>query len=156
MLEIEKRVEQLERRVQELADREAIRELTAQYCRCVVRGDREGVVDLFTADASLETHFPAGSGQADVATSGTPALLRAYDGIVGMELRPTVHNHIVELDGDRGRGFCSVEIRLKQAGVAYTGAGHYEDSFRRDGGRWRFERRELFIYHWVPLQKGWA
>ena len=53
-------------------------------------------------------------------------------------------------------GFSSVEIRLNQAGVAYTGAGHYEDVYRRVSGRWRFERRELFVYHWVPLAKGWA
>jgi len=154
--DLEKRLERVEQRVQELADRDAIRELSAEYCRCIVRADRAGVVGLFTADASLETHFPAGSGQADVASSGTAALLKAYDGIAGMELKPTVHNHIIELAGDRARGFVSVEIRLAQAGVAYTGAGHYEDTYRRDGGRWKFQRRELFVYHWVPLAKGWA
>ena len=42
------------------------------------------------------------------------------------------------------------------SGVAYTGAGHYEDAYRRVGDRWKFQRRELFIYHWVPLEKGWA
>ena len=154
--DLEKRVERLEQRVRELADRDAIRELTAEYCRCVVRADRVGVVGLFTPDASLETHFPAGSGQADVVTSGIAGLQKAYDGISGMALKPTVHNHILELDGDRARGFCSVEIRLAQSGVAYTGAGHYEDTYRRVGGRWKFERRELFVYHWVPLEKGWA
>jgi len=154
--EVEKRLERLEHRVQDLADRDAIRELTAEYCRCIVRADREAVVGLFTADASLETHFPAGSGQADVATAGTAALLRAYDGIAGMALKPTVHNHILEIDGDRARGFCSVEIRLTQSGVAYTGAGHYEDAYQRVGDRWKFQRRDLFIYHWVPLEKGWA
>jgi hypothetical protein len=156
MADLEKRLHELERRVGELADRDAIRELTAQYCRCVVREDREGLVGLFTADATLETHFPPGSGQADVVSSGTAELEKSYEGVVGMQLRPFIHNHVIELEGDRARGFCSVEIRLAQRGVPYTGAGHYEDVYRRVGGRWRFERRELFVYHWVPLAKGWA
>jgi len=156
MNDLEKRVEALERRVRELADREAIRELTAEYCRCVVHENKDGLVALFTPDATLETHFPPGSGQADVVSAGTAELQKAYEGVVGLQLRPFIHNHLIELDGDRARGFCSVEIRLSQGGVAYTGAGHYEDTYRRVGASWRFERRELFVYHWVPLAEGWV
>jgi ketosteroid isomerase-like protein len=156
MPDFEKRLHELERKVWELADRDAIRELTAEYCRCVVREDRDGLVGLFTSDATLETHFPPGSDQADVVSAGMAELQKAYEGVVGLQLRPFIHNHVIELDGDRARGFCSVEIRLVQRGVAYTGAGHYEDVYRRVDGRWRFQRRELFVYHWVPLAKGWA
>lgn len=156
MSDLEKRLHELERQVAALADREAIRELTAQYCRCVVQEDEAGLVGLFTSDATLETHFPPGSGRQDTIAAGMAALQKAYAGVVGLQLRPFIHNHVIELDGDRARGFCSVEIRLVEAGKAYTGAGHYEDVYRRAGGRWRFERRELFVYHWVPLAKGWA
>lgn len=156
MSEIEKRLAELEQSVRGLADREAIRELTAQYCHGVRQADTEAVVALFTDDASLATHFPDGSGQPDVAPKGREGLRKAYADLGRLSLQPFVHNHVLELDGDRGRGVCSVEVRLAQDGVAYTSAGHYHDEYRRVGGRWRFQRRELFIYHWVPLHSGWA
>jgi hypothetical protein len=122
----------------------------------VRRGDGEGVVALFTDDAELVTHFPEASGQPDVVSKGRESLRKAYADLGRLSLQPFIHNHVIELDGDRARGICSVEIRLAQDGVAYTGAGHYHDEYRREGGRWKFSRRELFVYHWVPLHVGWG
>ena len=156
MSNIEKRLDELEHRVNELAARDAIRELTAAYCQKVMQGDGEGVVSLFAEDASLETHFPDGSEQDDTVSRGTAELREAYTDLDAMSLKPFIHNHIIEVDGDRARGFCAVEIRLTQDGVAYTGAGHYEDEYRRVDGSWKFQRRELFVYHWVPHTQGWA
>ena len=156
MSNIEKRLGELEQRVDEVVARDAIRELTAEYCRRVVNGDGEGVVALFTDDACLATHFPEDSGQEDSVSRGTQELREAYTDLGAMSLKPFIHNHIIEVDGDRARGFCSVEIRLTQDGVAYTGSGHYEDAYRRVDGSWRFQGRELFIYHWVPYTQGWA
>ena len=156
MSKIEERVDALENAVRVVVARDEIRELTAEYCRLVVQGDSDGLVGLFTEDASLATHFPEGSGQDDVVPTGTAALREAYHDIGATRLKPFVHNHIIEVDGDTARGFCSVEIRLTQEGVAFTGAGHYEDEYRRVDGRWRFQRRELFVYHWVPYAEGWA
>ncbi len=153
---IEKRLDQLEQRLDEVVARDAIRELTAEYCRNVVRGDGERMVGLFTEDASLVTHFPEESGQDDVGCHGAAELREAYRDLGAMSLKPFVHNHIIELDGDRARGFCSVEIRLSQNGEPYTGAGHYEDEYQRVDGNWRFYRRELFVYHWVPYAQGWS
>ena len=156
MSTIEKRLDELEHCVNEGVAKDAIRELTALYCRNATRGDEEGMVALFTDDAYLVTHFPADSGQDDVGSRGTAELRETYKDLDAMRLMPFIHNHIIEVDGEQGRGFCSVEIRLTQAGVAYTGAGHYEDEYRRVDGSWRFQRRELFVYHWVPLTQGWA
>lgn len=152
----EERLAALEARVADLADREAIRELTAAYCRSIVRADGPGVVELFTEDGSLVTHFPEGSGQEDIATRGHAALREAYANLEPGDTMPFIQNHIVEVDGDEARGTCSVEIRMRQAGAAITGAGHYHDRYRRVQGRWRFASRELFVYHWVPLSQGWA
>ncbi len=156
MSTIEERLEELEQRVDHVVARDAIRELVAEYCRQVVRGDTEGVLALFTDDASLVTHFPEGSGQENIETRGAEALRKAYSDVGPMGPKPCIHNHIIELDGAQAQGFCSVEIRLVQDGVAYTGSGHYEDDYRRVGGDWRFLRREIFIYHWVPHTEGWA
>ncbi len=156
MPSIEQRLSSVERRLDEVASRDAIRELTAEYCRQVVRGDTEGMLELFTGDASIGTHFPGGSGQDDVRPRGTAELREAYSDLGALQLRPCIHNHIIEVDGDRARGFCSVEIRFTQGGEPCTGAGHYEDEYRRVDGAWRFQHRELFIYHWVAHTKGWS
>ena len=156
MSSIEERVDQLEQLVRDVVARDEIRELTADYCRQVMRGDGEGVVALFTDDASLVTHFPEGSGVDDAESKGVEALRESYSDLGAMRLKPCVHNHIVEVEGDTARSFSSVEIRLSQKGEPFTGAGHYEDEYRRVNGKWKFQRRELFVYHWVPYTEGWA
>jgi ketosteroid isomerase-like protein len=153
---LEDRIDRLEAQIQTVRDRDELVELTARYCRAVANEDMDTLISLFTDDATLETTFPPGSGQDQSTTTGHPALREAYAGTAGMALRPCVHNHITELHGDRARGYCSVEIRLIQSGVAYTAAGHYEDQFRRVAGEWRFQRRNLVLYHWVPQTEGWA
>ncbi len=155
MSTLEKRVDRIEAQIQELADRGTLIELTGRYCHAISSGDMESVLTLFTEDAALETTFPPGSGQEATTTTGREALRENYKGTAGMDLKPCVHNHVIELHGDRARGFCSVELRLIQGGVAFTGSGHYEDQFRRDAGEWRFQRRKLVVYHWVPHTEGW-
>lgn len=150
------RVARLEAQIQDVTDRDSIIELTGRYCQAVASDDMETLLTLFTEDGSLETSFPPGSGQEHSSTHGLAALREVYKGTAGMGLKPCVHNHVVELHDDRARGFCSVELRLVQSGVAYTGAGHYEDQFRRVAGEWRFQLRRLVLYHWVPQTKGWA
>lgn len=156
MSTLEERVERLEANLQAAMDRQSIVELTGRYCRAVASEDMEGLLGLFTEDASLETSFPPGSEQDHSETHGKAALRETYKGSAGIGLMPCVHNHVVELFGDIARGFCSVELRLSQGGVAYTAAGHYEDEFRRDAGEWLFQRRKCVLYHWVPQSEGWS
>jgi ketosteroid isomerase-like protein len=154
--EIEARLARLEGRLQATEDREAIRELTGRYCQAVVRDDMAAIVAMFTDDGALETTFPPDSGQDHTTTRGTAELKEAYTRTAGMQLTPCVHNHVIELDGDEARGFCSLELRLVQDGRAYTAAGHYEDLYAREGDEWKFKVRHLVAYHWVPHTEGWA
>ncbi len=149
MSEIEERVEQLEARLADLADREAIRELTSDYCQRVQRGDVEAVVELFCVDGSIEME--------DTVTRGHEQLRASYSqALAEMTPKPFIHNHVIELDGDSARGICSVEIRLVQDGRAHDAAGHYDDDYRKVDGRWRFQRRVFVVYHWCPTTEGWA
>ena len=149
MSEIEERVEQLEARLADLADREAIRELTSDYCQRVQRGDVEAVVELFCEDGSIEME--------DTVTRGHEQLRASYSqALAEMTPKPFIHNHVIELDGDSARGICSVEIRLVQDGRAHDAAGHYVDDYRKVDGRWRFQRRVFVVYHWCPTTEGWA
>ena len=139
----------LEARIQEIEDRESIRELTAMYCKCVVQADIDAIVDLFTPDGIMEA--------GDTHVAGHEKLRAMYDEAMG-DLRPLpcVHNHIIEVEGDRARGTCTLELRGVAAGTSQIGAGHYEDEFQRLDGGWKFSHRNLILYHMVPLSQGWA
>ena len=139
----------LEERVRAIEDREAIRELTARYCQCAVGGDAEDVVGLFTEDGVLDF--------GEIVEQGRERLLALYrESFRAVRPIPSVHNHVVELDGDRATGYCSLELRMVENGEAVTAAGHYEDVFERVEGSWKFARRKLVFYHRVPLSQGWA
>ena len=63
----------MEQRVQELEDRDEIKELTARYCWHVAHGEGEAVANLFTDDGVLDVQ------DADFkAVRGREALLKFY------------------------------------------------------------------------------
>ena len=139
----------IEERIRALEDREAIRELTARYCQLAVGGRAEEIAALFTREGVMES--------GDSCVRGQGPLLELYrSSFQTLRPIPSVHNHVVELAGDRATGFCSIELRMVENGEAVTAAGHYEDAFEREGGVWKFAHRKLIFYHRVPLSKGWA
>ena len=138
----------LEERVRELEDREAIRELTARYCHAVARADGVGIVSLFTEDGTFEMGARQVRGRAE--------LERFYAAVSDKPPLPFIQNHVIALSGDEATGTCSVEIRLIQDGEPYTAAGWYEDVYRRVAGCWKFSRRTFHVFHWVPLREGWS
>jgi hypothetical protein len=87
-------------------------------------------------------------------TRGRAALIAVYGEFTGrLQLRPFLHNHLVELAGERATGICSVEIRAVEDGVAYDIAGHYHDRYRRESGTWKFEHRHFVLYYWVKADR---
>jgi len=72
------------------------------------------------------------------------------------EIRELTARHCHSIAKAEAAGLCSVEIRLVQAGEAYTAAGWYNDRYRREADRWRFTHRLFHVFHWVPLSKGWV
>ncbi|MAG33351.1 MAG: hypothetical protein CL908_20945 [Deltaproteobacteria bacterium] len=139
----------IEERLRAIEDREAIRELTGRYCRLATGGRAEDIVELFTKDGGIELD--------GTLERGHERLLAVYrESFDAVRPIPTVHNHVVELDGDRATGYCGLELRMVADGEAITAAGHYEDTFERVEGVWKFAHRKLVFYHRVPLSKGWA
>lgn len=35
-------------------------------------------------------------------------------------------------------------------------AGYYQDQYVKVGEEWKFQSRDLHLFHFVPLEKGWA
>ena len=134
-----------EQMIRELADREQIRDLTAAYAHRVAHGLSNA--DLFTDDgayihrrslqddahevrgrAALDAHYVTRSESRGVAT-------------------PMIHNHLIEVDGDRARAICSIELRIA-AGSGIFASGYYEDVLRREGGQWKFAERRVTFFRW--------
>ena len=154
MADLAARVADLERRLAEALDREAIRDLASRYCHAVVAGGGMPLVDLFTDDGCMQGDAIPALGRPASETRGRAALIAVYGEFTGrLQLRPFLHNHLIELAGERATGICSVEIRAVEDGVAFDIAGHYHDRYRRESGVWKFEHRHFVLYYWVKAER---
>jgi len=87
----------IDQRIQELEDRDEIKELTARYCWHVAHGEGEAVANLFADDGVLDVK------DADFkAVRGREALLKFYRASVREPevAIPFIQNHIIEVNGD--------------------------------------------------------
>jgi ketosteroid isomerase-like protein len=136
--------------VRELADKEAIRDLACRYAHHVWRQDADAVAELFADDGEMDTSLEE---PIRGRTAIRSALARLLD---GADLQPFVHNHLIEVDGDRASGICYIDLRSVRDGKSMIGAGFYTDRYQRVGGQWKFSSRALTLRHFVPLEDGWT
>lgn len=144
----------LEQQVQELADREEIKELTARYAHGVARGEGAKVAALFTDDGAFINHLTPDAPPTVV--RGRAELDKFYGAIKRNFALPCIHNHLIALAGDEATGTCSIEVRITRGKQSMIGSGYYEDRFRREHGQWKFVERDCTFFHFVPIQQGWA
>lgn len=130
-----------EQLVGELVDREAIRDLPVRYCDCVWRGDLDGLVGLFSADAT----FIFKGRERETATKGHADLKKMYEtALADATPRPYIHNHVVDLKGNgRASGRCYVELRSISRAMEWIGSGYYEDDYVKTGDNWKFASRRF-------------
>ena len=140
----------LDATVRRLTDLEAIRDLARRYAHCVFQKDASGAVDLFTEDGVMDMgDRPPIEGRA--------ALREVYEATLGQTmLQPFVHNHVIDLLGDRATGVCYLDLRGATDGTSMIGSGYYHDDYVRAGDAWKFRSRKLTMCFWVPLGEGWA
>ena len=133
-------------RLQALEVREAIRQLLIDYGRTIDSRDFGGFADLFTADADYGGGGPGGM-------SHGPEAIRAGleknfqqnpSGVSGPNFH-VFYNESIQVDGDtatavsKGAFVIQAEGNRPEMLILAT----YHDSLVRDGGRWKFKRREL-------------
>jgi uncharacterized protein (TIGR02246 family) len=101
----------LETQMQEVIDREAIRNLPLQYCHCVWQKDLDGYANLFTEDGSFTIDNPDLPG-----AQGRDNLRKMIaSGLDDIQPRPFIHNHVIELTGpDSATGTCYVEVHMNR------------------------------------------
>lgn len=132
-----------EKALQQVIDKEAIRELVLCYSRAIDRKDVELLRDLYTEDAT-DTHGDSFDGPAD-----------AYCDFIAQSLPYMpysghhVCNHMISVDGDVGSGevYClAYHVIPDMTGGENREedfmAVRYIDNYRRCAdGKWRFSRR---------------
>jgi uncharacterized protein (TIGR02246 family) len=129
--------------LRELADREAIRELSDRYCDCVWRKDFDGLVNLFIEDGT----FIVEGLEVKAVSHGRSELKKVYEkAIAQMNPRPFIHTHVVDLLGeDRATGRCYAEVYSARFGMQRVGLGYYEDEYTKIGDKWKFVSRRYFL-----------
>jgi 3-phenylpropionate/cinnamic acid dioxygenase small subunit len=146
-------------RVQRIEDRQAIEQLlTGDYPRALDSANWEAYGALFAKDGTLImnggavkrtspaaiqeffTSRPAAGGQAAPTTpSPCPAAAGAP------RTMHVVTNLSVHIDGDTATDQAYWEtIVTRDCKSVVAGAGHYEDTLKREDGKWRFATREIF------------
>ena len=144
-----------------LEDREAIRDLHAQYCFVHDRGHASHAeVDV---QAFLALCHP------NVVWDNSPDGSRAHRGHAAVaaylrQLWPRfescmhfVHNLAITFDGpDRARGRSSFDAVGDLGGVAFRAAGYYEDEYARTADGWRFLLHREVPFFFVRADESWA
>ena len=122
--------------VRELADREAIRDLAVRYCDCLRRKDVDGLLGLFTDDAT----FVMKGVEVEAVSRGRAELRRTHEkAFAQTNPRLFVHTQIVNLLGaDRATGRCCVEVRNMGITLEWLGLGYFEDEYAKVGDQWKF------------------
>ncbi len=138
----------IERTVRELADREEIRNLARRYAHCIWQGDMDGAIYLFAEDGEMDMDGRV--------IKGRPALSAVYKAALAGTFHPFIHNHLIELAGDRASGTCYLDLRAILNGKSMIGSGFYLDRYARIGGEWKFASRKLTMNYFVAVQEGWA
>ncbi len=62
-----------------------------------------------------------------------------------------MHNHLLQIEGDRARGICYLDVRARTPDGFMIGAGWYEDEYVRLEGQWLFALRRLHMSFYVPM-----
>lgn len=131
---------QEERKINELLDREAIRDLPKRYCDCVWRDDIDGIVNLFAPDGA----FIINSGSAESnETRGSSALHDFYkSALVEVQPRPYIHNHVInDLSDTNASGRCYLAVHSAKKNMEFVGAGFYDDKYVKLNDEWKFHSR---------------
>jgi hypothetical protein len=130
-----------EQLIDEMLDREAIRDLAVRYCHHIWRDEVEAVGTLFTADGTFINNPPPGIALAAQETKGREAVVEMLAaGLKDMKPRPYIHNHAIELLGNnRAAGTVYVELRSPAVNWEWIGTGYYDDQYEKAGGEWKFK-----------------
>jgi ketosteroid isomerase-like protein len=131
--------------VQRLTDRAELQDLVNRYALAVDDHNLATVREMFTRDATFLRRGSTAHGRETVLRS-LERSMRRYG--------PTIHTPHLQLidwiDDDNATGVATGHAELALSGTLMVAAYRYHDTYRRDGGRWRFAKRELLFLYGTP------
>lgn len=124
----------------QFADRDAIANLKARYCRLLDGKDWAGYAALFTADVVFDA--TASGGPVMEGREAVVARIRAsIDSAVTVH---QVHSPEIAVDGDCAIAIWAMQDRLRWPdGRALDGAGHYHERYVRTATSWKIAHSRL-------------
>jgi 3-phenylpropionate/cinnamic acid dioxygenase small subunit len=133
----------LEARLRRLEDLDAIRQLFVDYGHCLDNGKFAQYGSLFAEEGEVLLG-PIGRAK------GPAAIQALMEKTLGGRQGGSYHliaNPVIQLDGDRASSEVSwaVIVRQPDGQAALTMLGRHVDKLIREGGRWKFLRREGLV-----------
>jgi uncharacterized protein (TIGR02246 family) len=122
-------------------DKDAIREVLAEYCFCLDGGGFAEMAALFAPDGTWHTAFGKATGRADIEALANRVATRAGPRPRGVHL---VTNIVIKLAGDRATVASNwALVQNSPAGPIIGSGGAYADEMVRLDGRWLFHYRKI-------------
>jgi ketosteroid isomerase-like protein len=120
-----------------VADKIAIRELTARYNYAIDDGRVDEWVATFTEDGTFESSLLGKHTGKEALRAFGEGYSAAFTG------RHCTTDHVVDLDGDRARQRCYLVLVNNDGGSRVSTTAVYEDELRRTPNGWRFTNRRV-------------
>jgi hypothetical protein len=145
--------EALESRLQKLEDREEIRQLLKDYGRFLDQRDFASFSQLF---AEKEGEWIGGMGQAKSPEAIRKLMEDTIGKSTGKEVPPNYHlfmNDSIHINGNQADALTKwmFVVQGEKGGPQPLYLGHYEDTFIRENGRWKFLKR--IVHTDIPTDK---
>ncbi|MCO5091662.1 nuclear transport factor 2 family protein [Bosea sp. (in: a-proteobacteria)] len=124
-----------------LEDKDTIREAMAAYCHALDAGRFADVAGLFAEDGLWTTDYGEARGRAAI-----EAMLRSVVPLKGEgpQRKHYITNIIIKVDGDSARSVSDyLVVRESGPDLIPVMGGTYKDEWTREGGTWRFRKKEL-------------
>jgi hypothetical protein len=145
------RLARLEATVQRLSDIEEIRALRLRYHEYINQNRPADLPGLFTEDGELDFGYLGRARGRQKLTKFFAAVPVLLDFV-----KQFIHNHAVEVDGDRATAVSYLEAKSVSGGKAYRVVGRYDDVCVRTPDGWRFSSMRFEPYFTVPHDQSWA
>jgi hypothetical protein len=125
-----------------LEDKDAIREVLAEYCFCLDGGRFDDMAALFTENGTWDTAFGKAIGRPAIAE-----LARSLRERAGADRPRAVHlvtNIAIALDGEQAQVRSNwMVMQNSPAGPGIGSGGAYFDDLAKEAGHWRFRYRRI-------------
>jgi ketosteroid isomerase-like protein len=128
--------------MQKMDDRAAIHDLIITYGRLLVSRDLAGYSRLFAADGVWEGGIGSAKGPKEIQKMLESVYSRVAPGQYGSSYH-IMSDFLIEPKGDTASAWSrwTWVVEAEDGKPAIQRSGHYEDTFVREGGKWRFKRR---------------